>query len=196
MKRILLLLLLAVSLLTRAQVIEKVNKIIKEKCYTSYYSEKIEGPSFVIYKIYKGGGNISRGSMNFSSPYKHFNYSRSGYDKGHLCPAEDFAYSKVLEENTFRYYNTVPMTPRLNRGIWKVYENKVRKLSQTDSILVVCGGCDYKGLIPGKCFKIAYSLKTGKVYFSYIFYNTGTVKEGEENNKLLDLFKDFAPTNP
>lgn len=190
-KLILSLMVVVISTLSYSQTIEKYDRIIKEKCYVSYYSNKIEGPSFVVYKLYKGGGDVSRESMIFTSPYKHFNYSHSGYDKGHLCPAEDFAYDKVLEENTFRYYNTVPMTARLNRGIWKVYENKARKLSQTDSLLIICGGSDYNGLIPTKCFKIIYSLKTKKICYSMIFDNSNTVKIGTNCNNLLTIFKQY-----
>ena len=37
----------------------------------------------------------------------------------------------------------MPQTIKLTRGIWKVYETEIRKISQRDSLLIICGGCDY-----------------------------------------------------
>src|SRR5574344_2070558 len=126
-----------------SQIIEPYDRVIHEKCYTSYYSDDMVGPSYVVYKLYKGGGKVSRRSMEFTSPYVHF-----------------------------RYHNAVPMTPQLNRGKWLEYEKKIRVLSQTDSLLIICGGCDYYGaLVPRRCFKIVKSLSTGKVYYSLLFDN-------------------------
>ena len=155
MKRtILVTLLLILSIFSYSQVIEKYDTIIIEKNYKSYYSFKIKGPSFVIYKLYKGGGTCSRKGMEFKSTLPFFNYVKRGYDIGHMADAADFAYSEELERETFKYYNALPQRPNLNRGIWKSYETKIRKMSQTDSLLIICGGCDYSGLIPNRCFKV------------------------------------------
>ena len=173
-----------------SQIIEPYDRVIHEKCYTSYYSDDMVGPSYVVYKLYKGGGKVSRRSMEFTSPYVHFHYEGSGYDKGHLCPAGDFAYDRALEESTFRYHNAVPMTPQLNRGKWLEYEKKIRVLSQTDSLLIICGGCDYYcALVPRRCFKIVKSLSTGKVYYSLLFDNKrkgGKVYWWENSNIFID----------
>ena len=45
----------------------------------------------------------------------------------------------LIELITFRFYNALPQTPKLNRGIWKHYETEIRKLSQNDSILIITG---------------------------------------------------------
>jgi hypothetical protein len=174
--------------------VERYDTIVRETIYTSYYSKKIEGPSFVVYKLYKGGGDVDRKGMTFSSPFPHFQYKGSGYDKGHLCPAEDFAYSRELEKLTFRYYNTVPMTKKLNRGKWETVEEKVRDLSQNDSLLIISGGSSYSGLIPMKCFKLVYSLTTGAKLISLVFSNSDT-KVDMEQIDLSSLFK-FCSSTP
>lgn len=66
MKKLLFLLLL-ISASVNAQ-IEKVDTVINEKCYTSYYSYKIKAPAYVVYKLYKGGGNVSRKGMSCELP--------------------------------------------------------------------------------------------------------------------------------
>lgn len=159
-----------------AQNIEKYDAIYDMKYYKSYYSKDIQASSFVIYKLYKGGGDVPRTNMNFRS-YKylpHFNYIRSGYDRGHLVPAEDFANNKNKLKSTFYYINCIPQTTKLNRGIWKTYETEIRELSQRDSLLIICGGCDYdkhNHLIPRNCFKLVYNLKTKRCIYTLMFRN-------------------------
>lgn len=187
MKKLLFLLLL-ISASVSAQ-IEKVDTVIKEKCYTSYYSYKIKASAYVVYKLYKGGGNISRKGMSFKSKLPHFNYPKSGYDIGHMCNAEDFAYNRELEESTFRYYNALPQTPNLNRGIWKVLETQVRKDSQKDSLLIICGGIEFNNLIPSKCFKVVYSLTNGKIMYSIVFTNRQAGNSQTKFDYLFDFNK-------
>ena len=173
MRKIFIILILFVCLICYSQNIANYDTIIDMKYYKAYYNKDIQTSSFVIYKIYQGGGDISRANLNFKSYERlpHFNYEKTGYDRGHLVPAEDFANDKGKLKSTFYYINCVPQTIKLNRGIWKIYEAEVRKFSQSDSLLIVCGGCDYNGLIPSNCFKIVYSLTTHKCIYSLLFYN-------------------------
>lgn len=156
-----------------SQNIKHYDEIIDMGYYKAYYCEDIQTSSFVIYKMYKGGGETSRKGLNFKS-YKnlpHYDYNKSGYDRGHLVPAEDMAYSEPSLKSTFYYINCVPQHPSMNRGAWRRYETLTRTISQSDSILIICGGCDYNGLIPDKCFKIVYNLKTRRCMFSVIISN-------------------------
>lgn len=167
---------LLVSIIVYPQNIENYDMIIDMKYYKSYYNKDIQTSSFVIYKLYQGGGSESRTNLQFKSFKKlpHFNYARSGYDRGHLVPAEDFANNINKLKSTFYYINCVPQTIKLNRGIWKKYEGEIRKFSQRDSLLVICGGCDYDNnnkLIPRNCFKLVYNLKTKRCIYSLMFRN-------------------------
>ena len=185
-----------------AQNIEKYDTIYDLKYYKAYYSKDIQTSSFVIYKLYKCGGDVPRTNMSFKS-YKHlphFNYTNSGYDRGHLVPAEDFANNKTKLKSTFYYINCVPQTIKLNRGIWKVYETEIRKISQRDSLLIICGGCDYDNdnkLIPRNCFKLVYNLKTHKCIYSLMFRNDNSgyvwvenkIKQKISCKKAIDLYE-------
>ena len=173
MKKILIILVFFLSIICKAQYVEKYDMIIDMQYYKAYYNKDIRSSSFVIYKLYKGGGDISRSNMNFKAynNLPHFTYPYTGYDKGHLVPAEDMAYSLDALKSTFYYINCVPQTAKLNRGIWKQYEIEIRKLSQKDSLLIICGGCDYFGLIPINCFKIVYNLRNHRCLYSLLFYN-------------------------
>lgn len=190
MKKIILLLIILLSLNSYSQNIEKYDTIVVETNYKSYYSFKIKGPSFVIYKLYKGGGSVSRKGMDFKSTLPFFDYKKNGYDIGHMADAEDFAYNEILEKETFKYYNAVPQKPNLNRGIWKSYETKIRKISQTDSLLIICGGCDYNGMIPNNCFKIVYSLSKRQILYSLVFTNNNN-SSVLDDKILIGLFKEY-----
>ena len=160
---------------------------IKTDIYVSTFDTLIHQPLYVEYKLYHGGGSCSRESLYFKeSKYsaKSSDYSKSGYDKGHLANAEDFAYDCLLDKQTFQYYNCLPQTPNLNRGIWKEIETKIRDISQTDSLLIICGGLNYKKInklyVPSKCWKIVQSLSTSKILFCGIF-------ENDEDANLIEI---------
>lgn len=169
-----------------SQKIEQYDYMIDMKYYKAYYCKDIQTSSFVIYKMYKGGGDVSRSGMNFKK-YKNldsFEYTNSGYDRGHLVPAEDMAWSEQSLQSTFYYINCIPQTPKLNRSIWRVYENEIREISQNDSLIIICGGCDYDDInigLPQNCFKIVYRLKDGKCLYSLLFENGWNNKVKTEN---------------
>ena len=80
LQRFILLILAVLPVVGLSQNIEKPDKEIKEKCYESFYSYKIEAPAYVIYKLYHGGGNVPRKGFRFKSNLPHFTYPHSGYD--------------------------------------------------------------------------------------------------------------------
>lgn len=56
-------------------------------------------------------------------------YTRSGYDRGHMCPAADRSKSVTSMRETFVMTNITPQVPALNRGPWKYLEDYERKLA-------------------------------------------------------------------
>lgn len=153
--------------------------IINKGIYKSYFNSKLKQPVAVTYTLYKGGGDAKRDKDRFVATALTLHdkdYSHSGYDRGHMVPAEDFAYSDSLEKLTFSYYNCVPQVPKLNRGVWKKYETKARKLSQKDTLVIICiNRYKYTYLdhfnVPEVCYKFVYS-KTGKLVFGIGFTNS------------------------
>ena len=67
-------------------------------------------------------------------------YRLSGFDVGHLAPANDFG-SQTESDATFTLGNAVPMLPAVNRGVWKRIENEVRSLVEPElrAVHVVTG---------------------------------------------------------
>lgn len=174
------LLLLLVCNICTGQVVP--DTIIQSSIYTSYYSVKYHCPIVVQYKLYQGGGNCNRSGKTFKATpitATSRDYAASGYDSGHMCNAEDFAFDCEKQKLTFSYYNCAPQTPELNRGSWKTLENITRKLSQSDSLLITCGAVITtksakmgKVNVPVYYWKVVQSLTTKQILVSVIYTNT------------------------
>jgi DNA/RNA endonuclease G (NUC1) len=158
--------------------------VIRTKAYTSYFDTVYKQPIAVVYKLYNGGGPCSRAKFRFKNDTKYStatdaDYAKSGYDRGHLANAEDFAYDCELDESTFRYYNALPQTSTLNRGIWKQIEGDVREMSKKDTITVVCYAKNFKQkgrlYVPEVCYKIVY--RKGIYVIGYEFKQDGAHKQ-------------------
>lgn len=67
-------------------------------------------------------------------------YTRSGYDRGHLVPAGDMKWSAKAMRESFYLSNIVPQAPKLNRGVWKELEEQVRDWAVADSALLIATG--------------------------------------------------------
>lgn len=123
--------------------------IITHDYYTLSYNEKYEQAEWVIYELKKEHLN----NANFKRPYfiqdkkvstasaDWRNYKKSGYDKGHLCPAADREFSKEAYNSTFLTSNISPQHHEFNGGIWNKLEEKTRYWAQKyDGVYVVTGG--------------------------------------------------------
>jgi endonuclease G len=156
--------------------------VINAGPYRSFYSKTYKQPIFVVYTLHKGGGGCDRTGERFRTgglkgSATAADYAKSGYDQGHMVPYEDLAYDCKLAELTFRFYNSVPQAPGLNRGQWSRWEAVVRQVSQKDTLVVVAGGLGYKrkigkGLfVPDYCWKVVYSKRTKVVLYALLFKN-------------------------
>ncbi len=56
----------------------------------------------------------------------HDAYTKTGFDRGHLAPAADMAWSEQTMTESFYTSNICPQRPGFNRGIWKNLESDVR----------------------------------------------------------------------
>ncbi len=116
--------------------------------FTLCYREDYEQPEWVAYTItpeklvketerannFRADPQISTGSATPDD------YKASGYDRGHLAPAADMAYSDATMRESFYMSNMSPQEPSFNRGIWNNLENDVR---------AIAAGCDCLYVITG-----------------------------------------------
>lgn len=131
------------------------NQIVVHDNYTLSYMEEYEQAEWVAYELKKE--DIS--NSNFNRPFfiedskvktgsaDWKNYKRSGFDKGHLCPAGDRKYTKKAFDETFLTSNISPQKHGFNDGVWNRLEQKVRYwATKYDNVYVVTGGLLEKGL--------------------------------------------------
>ena len=125
------------------------NQIVKHEYYTLSYNEKYEQAEWVAYELKK---NYVR-SSNFDRPYfiedpkvktrsaDWRNYKKSGYDKGHLCPAGDMEFAINAYNDTFFTSNIAPQNHDFNAGVWNRLEQKVRYwATKYDGVYVITAG--------------------------------------------------------
>lgn len=118
-------------------------------------------------------GEITRTNKFFADPEvegsaETWDYSYSGYDRGHMAPAGDMRWNKEAMEQTFYMTNIVPQAKALNAGTWKNLEEKCRQWAAIDSaVYIVCGPVidgnpieyigDSRVYVPRKFFKVIIS---------------------------------------
>lgn len=73
-----------------------------------------------------------------------YDYSRSGYDRGHLCPAADQKWSHQAMVDCFSLANMAPQDHSLNSGAWATLEKKERQWAQRDSAIIIIAGPIYE----------------------------------------------------
>lgn len=67
-------------------------------------------------------------------------FTGSGFDRGHLCPAADAVASEEAMKETFYFSNVSPKVPQFNRGYWAKIEKHIRELTKEYKALNVYTG--------------------------------------------------------
>lgn len=101
---------------------------------------------------------------------QYYDYSGSGYDRGHMVPAADrFADERLMNE-TFLMTNIVPQTGDLNQFPWNELEMHARTLARRgNDIYQIAGVYGENGRLRGKvtiptnCWKVIAVLERGQI---------------------------------
>ena len=115
---------------------------IKTDIFEAVYSEVLQQPKLVTYKVLCPNGKASRKGMDFYTvkgiiTSDNADYVNNVWDKGHLAPAADFNCDRETLHKTFSYLNCVLQHERLNRGVWRILEQHERILAQQYTVYVI-----------------------------------------------------------
>ena len=124
-------------------------QLVDRTGYVFLYSEKHEQPLWVSYKLTKAEvqNKVTKRKDNFrldpiikTGSAILADYKGSGYDRGHLAPAGDMAWSKKAMSESFFLTNMSPQVPGLNRGMWRILEEQIRKWTLKEQELYIITG--------------------------------------------------------
>jgi len=125
------------------------DQIVRRSRYALRYREQYEQADWVAYRLTSDEAEayLSRAGNQFKAdPLVRTgsaitqDYTRSGYDRGHLAPAGDFNLSATEKNETFYMSNISPQEPQFNRGIWNDLEQKIRDWARRDGELYLVTG--------------------------------------------------------
>ena len=199
----------------------KCDTLIDRPGYALGYIEYHEQAAFVIYKLtarealtkealrtnrFRSDPEIPTGSATTAD------YRRSGYDRGHLAPAADMAFSVQTMADSFFMSNMSPQKPAFNRGIWKRLEEQVRQIAiREKAIYVVTGPILPKKktvtiganqvTVPTHYYKVIFDLTPPRKMIGFILPNEGSDRPLEDFAVTVDVVEkatglDFFSTLP
>ena len=126
-------------------------------CRTGYavgYNYQTKNADWVAYHVTKESVNAQfKRSNNFKvdSELPEYaqstlsDYSKSGYDRGHLAPSAAMDFSQESMQESFLLSNMSPQLPGFNRVGWRLLEEHVRDLANEYHELYVVTGPIYEG---------------------------------------------------
>ncbi|MBI3209117.1 MAG: DNA/RNA non-specific endonuclease [Candidatus Solibacter usitatus] len=120
-------------------------------------------------------------------------YRNSGYSRGHMVPAADFAWSDASIRATFLLSNAVPQKQSANAGTWRKIENSIRRMAASSTAVYVFSGVLFEGeivehigahrvAVPTHTFKVVLAVRGDKMsMYAAIVPNADIVDEPLEN---------------
>lgn len=120
---------------------------IKNEVYSSVYDLDLLSPRQVTWTLH--AADLSTCSRNPSWQFlpdipddraaaRHSDYNKTGFDRGHMCPAADRSFQIDAMRRTFATSNICPQVPSVNRGSWKQTEEWCRNAAlMYDSVCVL-----------------------------------------------------------
>jgi len=125
------------------------NYLIEKPQYALSYNRERGTPNWVAWQLNSQWLGIAERQDDFrpdeSLPSEWYrvksrDYTRSGYDRGHMTPSADRTASIADNSATFLMTNIVPQTPKNNRGAWKALEEDCRELVDRGKELYIIAG--------------------------------------------------------
>lgn len=204
-----------------AKLKDRSEKILKRSNYTISYNRNWNQPNWVAWELNK---NETKGRNNRNEEFtadpdlaeayqvESYDYSGSGYDRGHMCPAGDNHFDAKAMNESFYMSNICPQNHELNAGKWNDLEIACRKwANRYQQLFIVCGpiidkrngkriGKEHEIIVPEKFFKVILITSTKPARaIGYIFENNGSdrpykVHSIDEVEKITGM--DFFPNLP
>ena len=187
--------------------LNKCDQIIDKQVYKVCYSYKYKGALAVWYdldgslvnktNIKKRPSFYSEKNVPMKYRSKSSDYTRSGFDRGHLANDASFDYDKKAQRKTYSIANIVPQYPKLNRYTWIKAEKYERHIASKLGNATVINIVDYskstkqigknKITVPNTFYKIIFNDKSNfKRCFKYENLKNIDTKKDKLRDHLID----------
>ena len=174
------------------------NEQVEYTGFTIHFNKDWHMPNCVAYEL---TGEETRGKLprvnNFEEDTavegsaRPWDYTRSGYDRGHMAPAGDLKWNQDAMIASFMMTNVCPQKKSLNEGGWNTLEETLREWARRDSALIIVAG-PVIGSAPEYIGKGRHQIPVPEKFFKVVLspYTTparaiGFVFENKSSNKSL-----------
>lgn len=203
-----------------APLADRSEQILRRKAYTASYNKELRCPNWVAWHLTAAhsDGPLTRLS-NFHEDEEVpepratlADYRKSGWSRGHMCPAGDNKWDKEAMYESFALTNICPQHSSLNSGLWNSVETDCRQWARRfGDIYIVCGPVlmkrqhqtigENRVVVPEAFFKVVLCLNGEPKGFGIIARNTaGTKKKDLYYNTIDEVERitgiDFFPALP
>ena len=178
--------------------------LVEHKGYTLSYSTTHNTPYYVAWQLTQQECQVSAANRkNYSFipdedlPYTNqvtsADYTNSGYDRGHMCPAADMKWDADAMHDCFYMSNICPQVPILNQQYWERLERVCRRWAEREgSVYIVCGpvynrlkpqriGREHMIAVPDAFFKVIITLAPGREKGIGFYYANDEAKQTMES---------------
>lgn len=196
--------------------------VLNRFAYSTSYNDVTKLPNWVAWELTAAEtrGSHTRRGVNFLEDDNvrgrratSADYSRSGYDRGHMCPSADCKWSEQAQEQSFLLTNICPQDRGLNGGAWNDLEQLCRKWARRyGSLHIVCGPVFYddkqvktigrnRVAVPHAFFKVVLRLGKHPQAIGFIYDNVSDAQPLSQSRRTVDEIEritgmDFYPQLP
>lgn len=196
------------------------NQLLVRTAYLASYNNSTKCPNWVSWHLTAEhvDGEIAR-DRSFYEDYDvpapratNEDYRRSGWSRGHMCPAGDNKWDEKVMQESNLLTNICPQNQQLNSGVWNVIERDCRKWAKKyGEIYIVCGPVmlerehetigENKVVVPEAFFKVILRVNPKPAAIGFVIRNNeGKKKRDQFVNTVDDVERitgyDFFPALP
>ncbi|MEO7507841.1 MAG: DNA/RNA non-specific endonuclease, partial [Pyrinomonadaceae bacterium] len=168
-----------------------VNLLLVNQAFALSYNRDRGAPNWVSWRVTPADLGELRRSDDFRPDNRLPNgwpqtlptdYIRSGYTRGHMCPAGDRSADRASNSATFLMTNIVPQTDDSNQGVWQSMEVYSRMLVRRGAtVYIIAGAYGEKGrirnrvTIPTNIWKVVVVVPRGEEITDRLSPNTRVI---------------------
>lgn len=163
------------------------NYLVVKHQYTLSYNSSKGTPNWVSWHLSSAWKGTEPRCDCFNTDYSlpttfyraaSYDYTGTGFDRGHMCPSDDRDLNTADNTATFLMSNIIPQAPKLNQQPWNALENYcITLMNQGNELYIISGGYGNGGtgtlgysntianghiVVPSNCWKVIVIIPVGK----------------------------------